>query len=231
MNQIIKEECPYCENYVTGQMRDTMARKATRWVAKKGITGTIEHVGNSFTGYGGTIASTVIKKVAGDELDKAGKYAESKMFEIGEFDFSCPHCGRVWYREIPHSQGNITIQIDHDYVDSKRKEDVKNNIIFSIISLLLAAIPVVLLYLYYTWCCGFEQTTTVYSEGFLGIGEGYHEEYNMSWWWAWASFYFFCMIGVIAEIYIMSWFFNAIGILTTEYKEYRFNLLTGMYDK
>ncbi|OYP54223.1 hypothetical protein CIK99_14150 [Prevotella sp. P5-92] len=227
MNQIIKEECPYCENYVTGQMRDTNARKATRWATKKGITSGIEHIGNIGNGFIGTCVANGVKILAGDKLDQAGKYVESQMFEIGDFDFSCPHCRRHWERSIPHNVGNLTLGIDHDYVKFFYNKELRGRFTLIVLSIIVSALNLGLLYLCYNWCSGLSSTTMEHTNGFFGLGAKDYEAVNYTFYFAWLLF----IGGLVSNWISISWISDKYTDWKTfrneDFKQFRFKLLTN----
>lgn len=227
MSQTIREECPYCESMVLAKMEDTVARKATRWVAKKGITGSVEHIGNAFTGVGGTVVAQGLKIFASDSLDKAGHKLEDSLFEEGNFDFACPNCKRQWRRYIKHNIGDMTIRIDHDYVREKRHDDIMSGIyVFFIFSIICALGMWFVFEFIYPWYDSIPKTNTVYSEGFLGIGGEYKQETNYYHTFASAVFHIpligFACTGLVA----LASLYDSIKIKTEDIREYRFRLLT-----
>lgn len=228
VNQIIKEECPYCEQYVTATMRDTIARKATRWVAKKGVTSGLENGVNAICSGApvGTVASKGLKYIFPNVLDKAGDYAESKVFEVGDFDFSCPHCGHRWMRQIQHSHGDITIQIDNEYVAEYREKDIAGRFRLFLLSLCIMAVNLFLLFLCYNWCSGVVESTRGHFDGFFGQGAYDYETGNPLYYFGWFLFGLGVLSNAFTIRYMTSEFQNWQTIKNMKYEKYRFNLLT-----
>lgn len=227
MNQIIKEECPYCENYVTGQMRDTMARKATRIATKQGITMSIKHGGNAMLYGAGDFLSNGVKIFAGNQLDKLGKYVESQVFEVGDFDFSCPHCRRYWQRNVPHNLGDVTLCIDHDYVNSFYNKELRGRMALMVLSIVVSALNIGLLVLCFNWCSNLSSTYMEHSDGLFGLGEGDYEAVNYMYYFAWLLF----LGGLVSNYMSLNWIKEKYKawkkLKNIDFKLFRFRLLTN----
>lgn len=227
MNQVIKEECPYCEKYITSMMCDTTARKATRFATSKGITTVIKHGVDVFVPGAGFFVANGVKILAGNHLDKAGKFVESQVFETGDFVFNCPNCGHHWKRQIPHSAGNVTLCIDHDYVKKSYADALSGRFSMIFVSIIVSALNLGLLYLCYGWCSGLESTTMEHYDGLFGMGAKDYEAVNYTFYFAW--FLFIC--GVVSNLFSIIWISDKVTawryLKNMDFKLYRFRLLTN----
>lgn len=208
-------------------MLDTYARKATRWGTKKGITTGIKHVGDSMMPGVGTLVSNGVKLLVGNELEKAGQYMESVMFENGDFQFYCPHCHSTWRRQIPHSVGNLTLTINHDYVKRFYNKELTGRLALILLAVVISILNLGLLYLCFNWASSLPSTILEHTNGFFGLGAKDYETVNYTYYFAWFLF----ILGIASNFKSIRYIFDKYKdwkqFKLMDYELFRFRLLTN----
>lgn len=107
----MKLQCPKCGNWVEGKKVDTLARKATRKVVRKGgMTAVGAAIGSIIPGAGtlvggaiGLAADVLLDDYWGDVTNEV----EQVIFDETKHEFRCPTCGRWWTKIDRQSSRHI----------------------------------------------------------------------------------------------------------------------------
>lgn len=105
----MRQQCPKCGNWVEGQKVDTIARKATRKVVRKGsMTAAGAAIGSIIPGAGTLVGGSIgfaLDVLLDDQLNGLANDIEQTIFDEVKYEFNCPKCGHKWIR---HSSKQVS---------------------------------------------------------------------------------------------------------------------------
>lgn len=129
----MKEQCPKCGNWVEGNLKPSIARKATKGVLKTvGIKG-LSIIADSAVPGAGDVVGICTNALAGEQIDKAldkGLDVVTDVYcENQDFEFVCPICGQVWKKK---AKSNILSSNNHKSNTTSSVNGSKDEIILLI---------------------------------------------------------------------------------------------------
>lgn len=124
---VMKQQCPKCGNWVEGKKKETLARKTTKAVVKKGssmVTGAA--IGSIVPGLGTAIGGA-IGLAAGllleDDVNHAADVTNDTLFGVPDYEFHCPKCQWTWSTD---SNWVLSTQIQQKKPAQSNKNKNKN---------------------------------------------------------------------------------------------------------
>lgn len=111
---VMELQCPKCGNWVEGKKVDTLARKATRKVVRKGgMAATGAAIGTIVPGAGtlvGGIIGFAADILVDERLNDITNDVEQIFFNETDYEFRCPKCNRRW---LKHDKQSVPQNTSH----------------------------------------------------------------------------------------------------------------------